>query len=185
MSIKRIALATLASAVLVGLPAAASAQAGRQHPSTTHDSTMPMDHNMSMDHMNMGAMKHPASHTITVYKEKDCNCCGKWAEHLRKAGFPVKVVQVADVTPTNVKLGVPEKLRTCHTATVAGYVVVGHVPADVIHKLLAEKPKNIIGISAPGMPMGSPGMEEDGSKKDHYDILTFDKQGKTTVYAHR
>ncbi len=174
MSIRKIAAAALAATVLVGLPALASAQAAG------HDNGAPM----RMDHMNMAGMQHPASHTVTVYKEKDCDCCAKWAAHLRKAGFPVKVVEVADVTPTNAKLGVPESLRTCHTATVAGYVVVGHVPAADIHKLLTGKPKNVLGIAAPGMPMGSPGMEEDGTKKDKFDVVTFDKQGKTTVYAH-
>lgn len=170
MSIRSFAAAALASAVLTALPTLASAQG------TDHGAT-------NMEH-SMGAMQHPASHTVTVYKEKNCDCCGKWAAHLRKAGFPVKVVEVADIAPTKVKYGVPEKLRTCHTATVGGYVVEGHVPADVIHKLLTDKPKNIVGIAAPGMPMGSPGMEE-GGKADQYDIVTFDRQGNTTVYARR
>ena len=174
MSIRHIAAAALAAAVLVGLPALASAQAAGHEQSAAG----------KMDHMKMAGMQHPASHTVTVYKEKNCDCCGKWAAHLRKAGFPVKVVQVTDITTTNVKYAVPEKLRTCHTATVGGYIVVGHVPGDVINKLLTEKPTGIVGIAAPGMPMGSPGMEE-GGQKDKYDILTFDKNGKTTVYAHR
>jgi hypothetical protein len=75
------------------------------------------------------------------------------------------------------------RLRTCHTAIIDGYVVEGHVPADLVKKMLAEKPK-VTGIAVPGMPVGSPGMEQ-GDQKDPYDVLLFDKTGKTTVYAKR
>jgi len=77
---------------------------------------------------------------------------------------------------------VPDKLYACHTAVIEGYVIEGHVPADLIHKLVKEKPQ-VLGLVVPGMPMGSPGME--GGKPEPYDVLTFDKNGKTTVYAKR
>jgi hypothetical protein len=81
-----------------------------------------------------------------------------------------------------VKNNVPEKLRSCHTALVQGYVIEGHVPADLIQRLLKDKPP-ILGLAVPGMPVGSPGME--GGKPERYDVFTFDKNGKTTVYAKR
>lgn len=81
-----------------------------------------------------------------------------------------------------IKHNVPEKLRSCHTALIDGYVIEGHVPADVIDKLLKERPP-ILGLAVPGMPVGSPGME--GGRPERYDVLTFDKDGKTSVYAKR
>ena len=80
------------------------------------------------------------------------------------------------------KFNVPEKLRACHTAVIDGYVIEGHVPADLIHKLVKEKPQ-VLGLAVPGMPVGSPGME--GGKPEPYSVLTFDKNGKTAVYAKR
>ena len=104
--------------------------------------------------------------------------------HLEKNGFKVekKVLFGKSFTDNKRKLGVPEHLRSCHTAWVEGYVMEGHVPADLIYKLLKEKPP-IIGLAVPGMPVGSPGME--GGKPEPYEVLTFDKNGKTTVYARR
>lgn len=81
-----------------------------------------------------------------------------------------------------IKHRIPEKLRACHTALIQGYVIEGHVPADLIHRLLKEKPA-VLGLAVPGMPMGSPGME--GGKPEPYDILIFDEQGKTSLYAKR
>jgi len=89
---------------------------------------------------------------------------------------------VQDMAPVKRRHGVTGRVESCHTATVGGYVVEGHVPADLIRKMLAEKP-NVVGISVPGMPMGSPGM--DGPGKDPYEVVLFDKEGKVTVYAVR
>jgi hypothetical protein len=94
----------------------------------------------------------------TLYKSAQCGCCEGHARHLRESGFAVDVKAVHDLAAINKKAGVPEALEGCHAVFVGGYVVQGHVPADVIKKLLREKPK-IIGISMPGMPMGVPGME--------------------------
>ena len=120
----------------------------------------------------------------TVYKTPTCGCCKKWVEHLEKSGYKVTAHDVADVGPYKKRYGVPDSLGSCHTAIVtSGYIVEGHVPADVIDKLVAQAPKDIIGLAVPGMPAGSPGME--GPAKDKYDILAFDKAGKTKVFAQR
>ena len=120
--------------------------------------------------------------TITVYKTPTCGCCTKWVNHLREQGFQVTAYDISDLTPIKMKYGVPNVLTACHTAIVDGYVVEGHVPADVILRLLKERPK-VLGITVPGMPMGSPGME--GAYSEPYDVLTFDKDGKTQVYTSR
>ncbi|MDH5315453.1 MAG: DUF411 domain-containing protein [Gemmatimonadota bacterium] len=120
---------------------------------------------------------------VTVYKSPTCGCCGEWIEHMKAAGFEVRAVDMDDITEVKQASGVPMKLRTCHTAIVDGYVVEGHVPADLVKKMLAEKPK-VTGIAVPGMPVGSPGMEQ-GSMKEPYDVLLFEKSGKTSVYAKR
>jgi hypothetical protein len=120
---------------------------------------------------------------MTVYKTPTCGCCAKWVEHMKAAGFKVQVQDMDDLTEIKQASGVPIKLRTCHTAVVGNYVVEGHVPADVVKKMLSEKPK-MAGIAVPGMPIGSPGMES-GNEKASYDVLLFDKAGQTTVYTKR
>ena len=119
---------------------------------------------------------------IVVYKSPTCGCCKDWIKHLEKSGYEVAVHNQNDVTPIKRELGVPRQLRSCHTAQVDGYVIEGHVPADLISKLRSEKP-DIKGLAVPGMPMGSPGME--GPRKDPYDIIAFDKGGKTSIYGSR
>ncbi len=118
---------------------------------------------------------------VTVYKDPNCGCCGGWVEHMKANGFKVKVAEPKDMGTVKARLGVPEKLASCHTAEVGGYVVEGHVPASSIKRLLKEKPP-VHGLSAPGMPQGSPGMEVPGGKKDPYDVVSFDKAGKAKVY---
>jgi hypothetical protein len=115
-----------------------------------------------------------------VYKTEGCGCCNGWVEHLRDAGFEVDARNVTDLMSIKRDAGVPASNSSCHTALVDGYVVEGHVPADVIKKLLAERPE-IAGVAVPGMPTGSPGMEGPGAKP--YDVLTFDRQGRNTVYT--
>jgi hypothetical protein len=119
---------------------------------------------------------------VTVYKDPGCECCVRWCKHLAANGFVVQPRDVANVDEIKHTMGVPERLQSCHTAVVGRYVVEGHVPADLVKKMLAEQPQ-IVGLAAPGMPEGSPGME--GAKKDKYEILTFDRAGKTTVFATR
>jgi hypothetical protein len=104
--------------------------------------------------------------------------------HLRASGYPVKEENVPDVTPTKRRLGVPERLAACHTALVEGYVIEGHVPADLIDRLLRERPR-AVGLTVPGMPAGSPGMESPGQSSERYQVLIFDRSGKAAVFATR
>ena len=123
----------------------------------------------------------PADATeVLVYKSPTCGCCNKWIDYLEDNGFRVKTEDVADLSQIKAYHGVTPRLASCHTALVEGYVVEGHVPAGDITRLLVERPK-VKGLSVPGMPMGSPGME--GSRKDAYETLTFDGQGRTAVFA--
>lgn len=117
---------------------------------------------------------------ITVYKSPTCGCCNKWVDHLKDSGFEVKSYNRDDMPQIKQQLGVAPPLQSCHTAIINGYVIEGHVPATDIQRLLSEKPA-IHGLTVPGMPMGSPGME--GPRKDRYDVLAIDKQGKTTVFS--
>ena len=118
--------------------------------------------------------------TITVYKDPGCGCCKSWIEHLIKHGYRVDAKDTPDMTGIKRGLGVPDALSACHTAVVNGYLIEGHVPAADIARLLKEKPK-VAGLAVPGMPMGSPGME--GPRTQHYQVLSFDKTGKTKVFA--
>ena len=120
---------------------------------------------------------------MTVYKSPLCGCCGEWVKHVERAGFTVQVVDTDDLTDVNKTAGVPNSLEACHTALVGAYVVVGHVPADLVTKMLNEKLK-ITGIAVPGMPQGSPGMEQ-GQGKQAYEVIAFERSGKTSVYARR
>jgi hypothetical protein len=117
---------------------------------------------------------------ITVYKDSSCGCCKNWIAHLIKHGYRVDAKDSPDMTEIKRTLGVPTGLTACHTAMVNGYLIEGHVPAADIDRLLAQKPK-VAGLAVPGMPAGSPGME--GASAQRYQVLTFDKSGKTTVFA--
>jgi hypothetical protein len=119
---------------------------------------------------------------VKVYKDANCGCCVKWIEHLQQNGFKVEAMDMPDMSLVKQKYGVKPEMQACHTAVIGDYVVEGHVPADVIMKMLREKPA-IAGLAVPGMPAGSPGME--GAMKERYDVLTFDRAGHSTVYAER
>ena len=120
---------------------------------------------------------------MVVYKTPACGCCDKWVLHLRDNDFEVKVNLVSETNSIRTQVGVPREMASCHTAIVGDYWVEGHVPADLIHKLLTEQPEGIKGIAAPGMPLGSPGMES--PKKSKYKILSVDDNGEVEVYATR
>src|SRR5262245_50635872 len=100
---------------------------------------------------------HSQTHEITVYKTTTCSCCAGWVRHLRENGFTVRIIEVDSTAEYQKKNGVTNALRSCHTATVGGYTIEGHVPASEIQRLLKEKPK-ARGLAVPGMPVGSPGM---------------------------
>ena len=118
---------------------------------------------------------------VTVFKDPNCGCCKSWVEHLRKHGFSVIVRDTSDVSGAKRAGRVPEPLHSCHTAFVNGYVVEGHVPARDIQRLLSEKPK-VAGLAVPGMPVGSPGMEM-GARVESYDVVAFNRDGTTRVFA--
>lgn len=122
----------------------------------------------------------PVTPAVTVYKSPTCGCCGKWVEHMNASGFAATATNMPDVAPIKAKHGVPARLHSCHTSLVGGYVIEGHVPAEDIKRLLREKPA-IVGLAAPGMPAGSPGMDVPNSPS--YDVLSFDKAGNTKVFA--
>ncbi|MCE3270225.1 MAG: metal-binding protein [Ramlibacter sp.] len=118
---------------------------------------------------------------VEVYKNPDCGCCGAWVDHLKAAGFPVKVHETPDTSAVRKRHGIPDAFGSCHTGVVAGYALEGHVPAADVKRLLATRPV-AAGLSVPGMPVGSPGMEV-GSRKDPYQVLLIDKAGRSSVFA--
>lgn len=120
--------------------------------------------------------------TVEVWKDPNCGCCHLWVEHLQAHGFKVNVRDVGN-TAARQRLGMPEKLGSCHTATVGGYVIEGHVPAADIRRLLKERPV-ALGLSVPGMPIGSPGMDgpEYKGRKDAFDVLLVQKDGSAKSF---
>ena len=118
---------------------------------------------------------------IHVYKSPTCGCCTDWVKHLEDNGFEVEISEVDNVTPVKIEAGLTPALASCHTAFINDYVIEGHVPADDIKRLLSQAPQ-ARGLSVPGMPAGSPGMEM-GDRKDAYQVLLFNANGQTQVFA--
>ncbi|MCW8327934.1 DUF411 domain-containing protein [Photobacterium sp. SDRW27] len=116
------------------------------------------------------------------YQSPYCGCCKEWVKHMEDNGFEMEVVYEQDLTPKKIELGIRPEYASCHTAEIEGYTFEGHVPASEIQRFIESKPTRMIGLAVPGMPMGSPGMEYD-DKKDPYDVLAFDKNGKTMVWS--
>jgi hypothetical protein len=135
--------------------------------------------------LGVSAQSRPAvaAQKVTVYKTSSCGCCRLWVDHLKANSFDVQAMDVssADVRAVSKAAGLKDEGTSCHTAKVGNYTVEGHVPAADIKRMLQEKPA-IAGLAAPGMPMGSPGMEQGGAK-EAYDVLAFTKDGKTSVFA--
>lgn len=123
-----------------------------------------------------------AAATLEVFKSPYCGCCGAWVEHMRAAGFTVKVTEVEDMANFGSQLGVPENLRSCHTTKAGKYLIEGHVPAADVKRLLKEQP-NALGIAVPGMPAGSPGMDQ-GPEKEPYKTILFTAKGERVFAAH-
>ena len=128
------------------------------------------------------AFQSKGAPTLVVYKNASCGCCGSWIDHMKAAGYTVEVHDVDDLNSIKQQNNVAGNLSSCHTAIIDGYVVEGNVPAEDVTRMLAERPA-ILGLSVPGMPIGSPGMEQ-GSPADYqaYDVVTFDGSGATAVY---
>lgn len=118
---------------------------------------------------------------VTVFRSPTCGCCGAWVDHMTEAGFVVRDEMTDDMDAVKQQYGVAPGLDSCHTAVVGGYIVEGHVPATDVQRLLIEQPA-VAGITAPGMPMGSPGMEQ-GGRVDRYTVLAFDQSGKVAAFA--
>jgi hypothetical protein len=117
---------------------------------------------------------------VIVYHDPKCSCCGKWINHMEKNGFEVENIPEPAMNRIKEKLGVPQNLLSCHTAIINDYIIEGHVAAEDIKRLLELQPQ-AHGLSVPGMPMGSPGMEYEG-RRQRYDVLIFDKTGESTVF---
>lgn len=124
----------------------------------------------------------PAPLNLRVVKSPTCGCCAAWVTYMQKAGFTVTVENQEEFTKLKRANGVTSELQSCHTAFINGYVIEGHVPADLVKKLLAEKPAGVKGLAAPGMPASSPGMD---MGKEPYTIYSFDAQGHAKRYAVR
>ena len=128
----------------------------------------------------------PNAPLAVVYKSSTCGCCNNWVGHMRQSGFRVETHDVdpqPQLDAVKDQQHVPGNLRSCHTARVGNYVIEGHVPADLVQRLLREHPADIAGLAVPGMVTGSPGME--GPDPQHYDVIAFTRDGQTRVYASR
>jgi hypothetical protein len=120
---------------------------------------------------------------LRIVKSPTCGCCQAWADYMAQQGFTVQIENRDDFTALKRANGVTRDLESCHTAFVDGLVVEGHVPADLVKKLLRSKPTGVKGVAVPGMPQGAPGME--GPVKQRYTVFTFDANGRATPYAQR
>lgn len=113
-----------------------------------------------------------AAPIMTVHKDPTCGCCGAWVDHVTAAGYRTTVIETSNINALKASLGVPASLRSCHTAEIEGYVLEGHVPAQAIGRLLAERPR-AKGLAVPGMLSGTPGMEVAGAAPQTYDVMLF------------
>lgn len=121
---------------------------------------------------------------VMVYKSSTCPCCEGWMAHMQKEGFVVTAEnRDDDMDRIKAENGITENLASCHTAKVGGYVIEGHVPAADIKRLLKEKPADVIGLTAPEMPMQSPGMQAEGLPPKNYDVIAIKKDGSTEIYT--
>ena len=123
------------------------------------------------------------SREVTVYASPTCGCCKKWVAHMEQHGYEVRTVYNSDIASVKRRLGVPDRLQSCHTAVVGGYLVEGHVPAESVDRLLEQRPEGVRGLAVPGMPTGSPGMEVPGVPADPYDVVAFTSGGDASVFA--
>jgi hypothetical protein len=130
------------------------------------------------------AMAQQARPELHVRRDTGCGCCLAWAEIMGRSGrFTLTVTNEADMSALKQSLGVPRDLASCHTATVAGFVIEGHVPLDDIVRLMETRPTGVRGIAVPGMPIGSPGMEQSGMGRDAFEVIAFSGDGARRVFA--
>jgi hypothetical protein len=130
------------------------------------------------------AMAQQARPAMHVRRDAGCGCCLAWVEIMRRSGrFTITVTNEADMSAVKQSLGVPLDLASCHTATVAGFAIEGHVPVDDIVRLIETRPSGVRGIAVPGMPIGSPGMEQSGIGRDAFEVIAFSGDGARRVFA--
>ena len=127
-----------------------------------------------------GSLGKPTA--ITVYKSKSCGCCAEWVDHLAKNGWEPAVHDEEDMDAIKAQLGVPEGIRSCHTALVGKYIIEGHVPSGDIKRLLAEKP-GVAGLAGPGMPAHTPGRAPAGAKIHGFEVVAFQLDGTTKTFS--
>lgn len=127
-----------------------------------------------------GSVLAASDMVIDVYKSPTCGCCSKWAGHMEKNGFKVRIHEVADASGVRRESGIPATVGSCHTAKIGGYAIEGHVPAADVKRLLREQPK-AVGLAAPGMPQSAPGM--DSPTNQPYEVLLVKTGGATEVFA--
>lgn len=132
--------------------------------------------------LSAGSACAAAGPKLTVYKTASCGCCRGWVTAMARAGFSPAVVEVEDLSVEWRKRGVPDQLSSCHLADIGGYITVGHVPPQDVRRLLKERPK-ALGLTVPGMPLGSPGMEQPSGKTEPYETLLLLPGGRTRVFA--
>ena len=124
----------------------------------------------------------PARPPMKVHRDPSCGCCEAWVAHVKRAGFDARIEITDDIDAVKRRLGVPASLASCHTAEIDGYLLEGHVPAEIVTRLLAERPA-IRGLAVPGMPIGSPGMETPGMAPDPFRVIAFADGGRMSVFA--
>jgi hypothetical protein len=129
----------------------------------------------------VGSIADGAAVEMTVYATPTCGCCGGWVDHMRDNGFDVRVVYQDDLTDVRLRYRLPAELTSCHMGVVEGFAVEGHVPASVVQRLLTERPE-VLGIAAPGMPIGSPGMEVPDGTVQPFDVISYDVAGRLRVF---
>ncbi len=168
MSYKNFLLAMLVVAATYALSACAEAPDGNNTSSSALASSSPQTSTLPV---------------MIVNKSPSCGCCELWVEHMKSAGFKIKINDTDDMGPIKERVGVPYGKGSCHTAEVGGYFIEGHVPADDIKRLLAERP-DAKGLTVPGMPAGSPGMELPDGRIQPYDVELVTNDGTTSAFSH-
>lgn len=179
---KRIPFLVLVSASLLATGACA-----RTPPEVQTATTRPAEQSAAQPvvEASVEAPSHPAGNAfpmLVVHKSPTCGCCQAWVEHMRVAGFPVEVREADNLEPVKSRVGVPLGKGSCHTAEIAGYFIEGHIPADDVKRLLADKPL-AKGLVLPGMPLGSPGMEMPDGTRQPYTVELVGEDGSTKVFA--
>ena len=174
----RAAMATVAIIVAVGCSSGKA------------DTAMPPHAPLATSASTQGLAAHAAATLapgtpVTVYKDASCGCCKAWVQHMRDNGFQVTAIDEPERVLDSIKTahGITSETASCHTAEVGKYVIEGHVPADLVQKLVSEHPAGVVGLTVPGMVNGSPGME--GATPEHYTVLAIMRDGSTRPYARR